>query len=94
MRIIFTGLTLILFSPVAVYAQAVSNDMTCDEAVKYYEEHGRIDTNVNNEVLPISDGVPVSKQEELKCEEEDVSEPVFLKSKDKAQCVVAYHCED
>lgn len=94
MRTIISSIALALFLPAAASAQAISNDMTCEQAVAHYEEHGRIDTIDEGQVLPIDEGVPVSQRENLACDEGEVPGPVLLKTSDKNECAVAYTCPE
>ncbi len=94
MRIVISGIAVAFFLPVAASAQAISNDMTCEEAVAHYEEHGRIDTIDEGQVLPIDEGVPVSKRDDLPCDQGELPGPVLLKTKDKNECAVAYTCPE
>ena len=93
MRILLIPAALIAFAvPATAWAEALSNDMTCDEAVAHYEEHGRIDTNVDGQVLPIYGGVPVSERAGMICDEDDAPSETFVKTKDKEQCPIAFSC--
>ena len=94
MRTIISGIALAFLLPAAASAEAISNDMSCEEAVAHYEEHGRIDTIDEGQVLPIDEGVPVSKRRDLACDEDELPGPVLLKTKDKAECAVAYTCPE
>jgi len=62
--------------------------------VAHYEEHGRIDTIDECQVLPIDEGVPGSKRRDLAYDEDELPSPVLLKTKDKAECAVAYTCPE
>lgn len=93
MRMIFTGVALAFCLPVSALAQSISNDMSCEQAVSYYEEHGRIDTKAEDQVLPIEEGVPASKRDDVTCDRGGPPEAVFVKTTDKDRCAVAYTCE-
>lgn len=93
MRILLIPAALVaLCIPVTASAEALSNDMTCEEAVAHYEEHGRIDTTVDGQVLPIYGGVPVSEREGMWCDEDEAPTETFVKTKDKEQCAISYSC--
>ena len=78
--------------PFAANAQALSNDMTCDEAKKYYAEHKRIQVHEGDQVLPIYGGVPEAELDQLKCEPGDEPGPIFVPAKDNRQCQIGYQC--
>ena len=63
--------------------------MTCEEAAAYFEEHNRIDTIDEGQVLPVDEGVPVSKRQDLACDQGELPGPVLLKTKDKDECAVS-----
>lgn len=83
---------LALCIPATAWAEVLSNDMTCAEAVAHYEEHGRIDTNHDGQVLPIYGGVPVSEREGMWCDEDEAPTETFVKTRDKEQCAISYSC--
>jgi hypothetical protein len=82
----------VLGFPASAFAQALSNDMTCAEAVAHYEKHGRIDTNLNGQILPIYGGVPVSERAGMWCDEDEAPTETFVKTRDRAQCAISYSC--
>ncbi|MEM6462476.1 MAG: hypothetical protein AAF724_11215 [Pseudomonadota bacterium] len=78
--------------PATAWAETVSNNMTCEEAVAHYERDGRIDTIAEGEVVPIFGGVPAAQREELFCDEGEPPDPTFVKTTDREECAVAYKC--
>jgi hypothetical protein len=87
--IIFTPLMLIQFLSVDAHAQAIADNMTCKQAINYYERNGRISKFVHGKnVIPIYNGVAVSKRRQLKCS----TTAIKFKTTDNARCPVAYKC--
>jgi len=88
--IIFTPLMLIQFLSVDAHAQAIADNMTCQQAINYYERNGRISKYTNGrKVVPIYDGVPVSQRSRLRCS----SAGERFKTTDNKRCIVAYKCQ-
>ena len=87
--IVFAPLLLIQLTPTDAQAQAIADNMSCQQAVNYYERNGRISKVAHGRtVVPIYDGVAVSKRRQLKCS----SIGIKFKTTDNARCVVAYKC--
>ena len=64
--IVFTPLLSIQFVPTDAHAQAIADNMTCQQAINYYEKNGRISKYAHGKnVIPIYNGVPVSKKRQL-----------------------------
>ncbi len=95
MRTLLLPATIIaLCLPAAASAQAISDDMTCEEAVAYYEKNRRIETRDEGQVLPIDGGVPVSQRNDIACDPGELPSPILLKTRDKEECAVAYSCPE
>ena len=94
MRTIISGILFVFCLQSAASAQAISDNMTCEQAVAHYEQHNRIETIAEGQVIPIDEGVPVSKREELPCDEGELPGPVFVKTTDKRECAIAYTCPE
>ncbi|MEM9106313.1 MAG: hypothetical protein AAGC96_11720 [Pseudomonadota bacterium] len=93
MRILLLPATVLaLCVPAAAAEDALSDDMTCEEAVAHYAEYGRINTTMDGQVLPIYGGVPVSERAGMICDEDDAPTETFVKTKDKEQCPIAFSC--
>lgn len=74
-------------------AQAVANNMTCAQAVSYYERNGRINVIANGrDVIPIYNGVPVTRESALRCEWGYMKAPYRVKTTDNRRCVISYRC--
>ena len=87
--IAFASLFLIQFVATDARAQAIADNMSCQQAVNYYERNGRISKVAHGRtVVPRYDGVAVSKRRQLKCS----SIGIKFKTTDNARCVVAYKC--
>jgi hypothetical protein len=75
------------------FAQAVADNMTCAQAVSYYERNGRIyKISRGKDVIPIYNGVPISRRNALHCEWGYMVAPYRLKTTDNRRCVVSYQC--
>jgi hypothetical protein len=83
----------VLGLPIAANAQTLSNDMTCDEAKKYYAEHRQINVRDGDQVLPIYGGVPGDDPLKLECEPGNEPGPLSVPTKDEARCQVGYECQ-
>jgi hypothetical protein len=83
----------ILAQAVAVNAQELSDNMTCDEAIRYYAEHRVIDTTVNGTVLPIRQGTPIQQSGMLLCGVGENRFETMVKTRDREQCVIAAYCD-
>lgn len=67
----------------------IADNMTCQQAVAYYESYGRISKITSgNQTIPIYDGVPVSQRSTLRCS----TASVYLKTLDNPRCTIAYKC--
>jgi hypothetical protein len=87
--IVFTPLLLIKFVSTETHAQAVADNMTCQQAINYYEKNGRISKYAHGKnVIPIYGGAPVSKKKQLGCP----TIGIRFKTTDNARCMVAYKC--
>jgi len=74
----------------AAHGQQLSEQMTCEEAIAHFAQHGSINTAVNGTVLPISQGTPIAKADLLTCRGGRFD--TMVKTKDKAECVIAAYC--
>jgi hypothetical protein len=87
--VVFTPVLSIQFVSTDAQAQTVADNMTCQQAINYYEKNGRISKYTNGKnVIPIYSGVPVSKMKQLEC----TSEGIRFKTTDNPRCMVAYKC--
>ncbi len=82
-----TFLMIGLLQPAATFAQ-VSDTMTCQQAVNYYERNGRIQTRSGNATVPIYGYAPASQRNRLGCSTAGVQ----VRTSDKRRCTVAYKC--
>jgi hypothetical protein len=88
MRKTLTAFFLLLLLATGARAQAVANSMTCQQAVAYYEAHGRISVQTGGTVVPIYNGIPVSKRSQLGCPTTGVS----VRTTDSRRCTIGYIC--
>jgi hypothetical protein len=71
----------------------IADNMTCAEAVAYYERNGRINKIAHGkDVIPIYNGVPVSKRNQLRCDHGYQKVGYSLKTKDNRRCTISYVC--
>lgn len=77
-----------IMMPGVSYAQSVSNNMTCQQAISYYERNGRIQTQSGNTTVPIYGYAPASRRNQLGCTPSAIS----VKTSDKRRCAIAYKC--
>lgn len=86
----------------AVHAQDLSvekvvpaDEMTCDQAVAYYQKNKRIYKRVvgGNNVVPIYGMTPVGDWRKLTCDGRGKSrKSYYLPTRDKKDCVIAVYC--
>lgn len=93
MRLACTSFFAILVQAAPVSAQELSDNMTCDEAIRYYAEHRVIDTTVNGTVLPIRQGTPIQQSGMLLCGVGENRFETMVKTRDREQCVIAAYCD-
>lgn len=67
--------------------------MTCDQAIAYYEKHGRIYVSNGYDVLPIYGMKPISKWREVVCRGRNKSrQNYWVRTSDDSSCVIASFC--
>ncbi|MCG6856985.1 MAG: hypothetical protein LJE67_02855 [Salaquimonas sp.] len=93
MRLACTSFFAILVQAAPVSAQELSDNMTCDEAIRYYAEHRVINTTENGTVLPITQGTPIQQAGLLGCGADENRFDTMVKTKDKEECVIAAYCD-
>lgn len=72
----------------------LADEMTCKQAVAYYEKHGVIQVLANGKfAVPVKVGVPVSKAATLQCEGEGQQPRAYtVSTKDAWRCTIAMTC--
>jgi len=72
----------------------LAQDLTCDQAIAYYEKNRVIYVLTNDVIaLPIRVGVPVNDAEKLQCPEEGQHPHGYsVKTRDRWHCVIAVTC--
>lgn len=75
-------------------AQPLADQMTCEQAVAYYEKHGVIYVLANGTfAVPLKIGVPVSEAATLQCEGRGASpRPYTVGTSDAWRCTIAVTC--
>lgn len=89
MKIVLTSALLLAASATGGLAQAIADNMTCQQATNYYEQNGRISKLAGNSAIPIYGGVPASRRNELSCS----TVPIWLRTTDNRRCPVAFKCQ-
>jgi len=71
-----------------------ADQMTCEQAIQYYEQHGRIYVKAHGKnVVPVWLGKPVSKSSPMNCKGSNTGMQWYmLKTKDNNQCKVCSYC--
>jgi hypothetical protein len=89
--ILAAGLMLCAAMPAAAQ---IADEMTCDQAIAYYEKHGVIQVIANGRfAVPVRVGVPVAKAATLQCEDQgSYPRPYAISTKDAWRCVIAVTC--
>jgi hypothetical protein len=84
---------LVAAMPATAWAQQVSDEMTCAEAIEHYERYRQINTIANGQVLPIDQGTPIRQADMLNCTGNGNRFDTMVKTRDDPQCVIAAYCE-
>ncbi|MEX0405566.1 hypothetical protein ABGN05_07840 [Aquibium sp. LZ166] len=81
-------------APSPAAAQALADQMTCDQAIAYYEKHGVIYVLANGKfAVPLRVGVPVSQAGTLQCHDRGTTpRPYTVSTKDTWRCTIAVSC--
>ena len=89
--VIAAGTALAVASP--ALAQ-LADQMTCKQAVAYYEKHGVIQVLANGKfAVPVSVGVPVSQASTLQCNGEGQQPRAYtVTTSDAWRCTIAVTC--
>jgi hypothetical protein len=75
-------------------AQTVAQQMTCEQAVAYFERNGVIYTIVHGKVLPVTRGVPIRKERGLGCTGPNRNRFTYaVRTLDKRSCVISVYCQ-
>lgn len=84
---------LAIAQPIAAGAQQLAEQMTCEQAVGYFEKNGVIYKTANgNNVLPIRQGTPIRKAGGLRCGHDRSEFRYSLKTRDNPRCVISAYC--
>lgn len=72
----------------------LADEMTCKQAVAYYEKHGVIQVLANGKfAVPVRVGVPVSQAATLQCDGEGQQpRPYTVTTNDAWRCAIAVTC--
>lgn len=89
--ILAAGLALAAANP--TFAQ-LADDMSCEQAIAYYEKHGVIQVLANGKfAVPVRVGVPVSKASTLQCGDQGQQpRPYTVGTSDAWRCTIAVTC--
>lgn len=75
---------------------AIADNMTCDQAVAYYQQHKRIYKRVWNgdDIVPIYGMTPKAEWRKLVCHGRGKTrQSYYLRTLDVNHCVIAYYCQ-
>lgn len=87
------AVTLTSSVPNAAFAQMLAGTMTCQQAKAEFEANGRVYIRRGAEILPIYGGVPLSRQNTLRCERFDPRVSMVVRTADRGSCVLGYRCQ-
>lgn len=98
MRSFFSFLVVLIaattFSFSAQARVKTADEMTCAEAVTYYEKHNRIWVWASgDDIVPIYGMKPASKIQELRCPIKNSPRPYPVRTQDTDLCVIGYSCQ-
>jgi hypothetical protein len=90
-RIVLAAAMALIATP--AFAQ-LADEMTCKQAVAYYEKHGVIQVLANGKfAVPVKVGVPVSQASTLQCDGEGQQPRAYtIGTKDAWRCTIALTC--
>ncbi len=90
-RIVLATAMALIAAP--AFAQ-LADEMTCKQAVAYYEKHGVIQVLANGKfAVPVKVGVPVSQASTLQCDGEGQQPRAYtVTTKDAWRCTIALTC--
>ena len=90
---------IVLAAALAIMASGTSfaqlaDEMTCKQAVAYYEKHGVIQVLANGKfAVPVRVGVPVSQASTLECQDQGRQPmPYTVSTSDAWRCTIAVTC--
>ena len=91
---ILLPLLVLSLAPMPASAQALADQMSCEQAVAYYEAHGVIYVLANGKfAVPLKVGVPVSKASTVQCDDRGTApRPYTVGTKDAWRCTIAVGC--
>lgn len=71
----------------------LADEMTCKQAIAYYEKHGVIQVLANGKfAVPVRVGVPISQASTLQCDGENEPRAYTISTKDAWRCAIAATC--
>ncbi len=84
---------LVLSAAMPASAQ-IADEMTCEQAIAYYEKHGVIQVLANGRfAVPVRVGVPVAKAATLQCDDQGRQPRAYtISTKDAWRCTIAVTC--
>ncbi|RST87624.1 hypothetical protein EJC49_04555 [Aquibium carbonis] len=90
-KFVFAAAMALIAAP--AFAQ-LADEMTCKQAVTYYEKHGVIQVIANGKfAVPVKVGVPVSQASTLQCEGEGQQPRAYtVSTRDAWRCTIAMTC--
>ena len=93
-RMLWAGVVALVALSVPASAFELAQDLTCDQAIAYYEKNHVIYVLSHDVIaLPIRVGVPVKDAEKLQCSDQGQHPHAYsVKTKDRWRCVIAVTC--
>ena len=94
MRTLCLAMAAMLALATPASAFELAQDLTCEQAIAYYEKNHVIYVLTHNIVaLPIAAGVPVNDADKLQCTDRGQHpRPYTVETKDRWRCVIAVTC--
>jgi hypothetical protein len=91
---VLSALAVLLTLSLPAGAFELAQDLTCDQAIAYYQKNHVIYVLTNDVIaLPVSVGVPVKDAAKLQCTEQgQVPHGYSVRTKDRWRCVIAMTC--
>lgn len=93
-RMLLAGMVGLVALSVPASAFELAQDLTCDQAVAYYEKNQVIYVLSHDVIaLPIRVGVPVKDADKLQCSDQGQRPHAYsVKTKDRWRCIIAVTC--
>ena len=93
-RFAIAALFVVLLLPSQAAAQALADQMTCEQAINYYEKNGVIYVIANGRfAVPLRPGTPIRQAATLQCADQGRSPRAYtISTRDTWRCAIAVTC--